>query len=59
MKKNMIDLLVKLGTMLFKYLGTLQCKCCNSKCQNTENQEINVDMGEEHEKPVPPLVSSV
>ena len=44
MKKNTSNFVIKIVTMLFKFLGNLKCACCNSKCSSTETQNVDINI---------------
>lgn len=44
MKKNTSNFVIKIVTMLFKFLGNMKCSCCNSKCSSTETQNVDVNI---------------
>ena len=47
MKKNILDLIIKLSTQLFKYLSKVNCACCNSKCSANEKNELTIEAAPE------------
>jgi len=44
MKKNTSNFVIKIVTMLFKFLGNMKCVCCNSKCSSSETQNVDINI---------------
>jgi hypothetical protein len=46
MKKNTSNFVIKIVTMVLKFLGNMKCACCNSKCSSTETQNVDINVPE-------------
>ena len=50
MKKGMMDFILKIVKMSYKFLSKLKCACCNSKCDVDKSVHVDVDIVTECKK---------
>lgn len=44
MKKGMMEFILKIVEMSYKFLSKLKCACCNSKCDTDKSVHVDLDI---------------